>query len=446
MVNPKFNLDKCYVDSTASSKAKEQQKAGKKINKSLYYSKETALNFSLTYKKKYMKVNTGLKIKPIDYDVNSQMVKTRCSNSIKLQSLLNQIKDRFMNDFYEALRDGKLLSHDGIKKMMERACGKHQDDDQRALSFDEIYQKFFDWKASNVKARTMHRYESLKTVLKKFEKKRKRKIEVDDINAQLANEFSVFLFDHCGYVHNTVAKYLKSIKCFAKFCFDYEFSLNTKYNQIKSSEHKTAIFVLAQNEIQRISDLEIESNSLKEIRDAFMFQYYVACRFQDLKNIEWKDIVKDEKYSYLRLYASKNKESQYNDIPLLPEAIELLEARIDRKSNGGRIFQIPSNQKVNVNLKKIAKLAEIEGEFTIIRRQGNRQVKIVKKRSDLTTTHCARRSFISNAYINGMDLKMISMISNHSSIKIMEDSYLHISKRNVGDALYKSFNSKDIEK
>lgn len=435
-VNPKFNLDKCYVDSAASRKAKEQQKAGKKVSRSLYYPRETTIYLSLTYNGKYMKESTGLRVLPADYDVKNQSVKTRCPRSIKLESRLHQIRDEFLSDYYDTLKENLSLADSDIKQMMAKACGNIEE--ERKLSFFEVYDCFINWKTKNVKSRTMHRYTSLRELLLEFEKQHKRKLKLEDINEQFANELSLFMFNYKGWVHNTAVKYLKSLKCFASYSFSYGHSSDSSFNRIKATEHRTSIFVLTQNEVDSIASLKLDDPILDEIRCFFITQCYTLQRFSDVVDLKWRDIVTEGEYTFWKLYQSKISDTKITSVPLLPIVLKILEDRRDRQTKGGRVFKVPCNQVFNEKLKLIAKMAGIKGEFTMVRRQGNREVKIVKKRHELVTSHVGRKSGITIFYLNGMDLKSIQKISNHSSIKIMEDSYLHLSERNVADALFKS--------
>lgn len=85
----------------------------------------------------------------------------------------------------------------------------------------------------------------------------------------------------------------------------------------------------------------------------------------------------------------------------------------------GRLPSI-SNQKLNEYLKELGKFAEFDEPITTIKTKGFVKVESTKKKYELLSSHCARRSFATNAFKAGLPTLAIRSITGHSS----ESSFL----------------------
>lgn len=439
MINFRLNQDKVFKQGY-SEKAKQLKREGKKIPRSYYNPKESAIYISCSYGG-YIKVNTGLKIQPADFDVSTQSVKTRDQRSIELQLLLNDFKDQCMIRFMKIKREGKKLTKEDVKILMESVV--NGDSSLGEFAFFDIFDQFVEWKSKHVVEKTIKVYYVLRRYLQEFEHRRRRTLSIHGIDNKLIEEFVDFLIMDKNLVQNTYTKYVKQLKGFGRFCLLNDYSENEKYKQIKASEHATSVFVLSIEELERFAALKFaKGDSLREVRDVFLALAYTGQRYSDIKEMRWKDVVKEGEYYYWNLFQSKTRDVLATRIPLLPEAMELINARKGKPED--LVFNVISNQKMNTKLKDIARLAKITGEFTIVRKQGHVPIKIVKKRVDCVTTHIGRKSFITNAIVRGMSPELIRRISGHSDAQAMRP-YINISEKHVAEQLL-STHSRNIDK
>lgn len=132
------------------------------------------------------------------------------------------------------------------------------------------------------------------------------------------------------------------------------------------------------------------------IRKAFLFCLYTGLRFCDVKELTFNNI--DFENKQLRFTQSKVKETSNHSgvvVPLTDEIISLIgEQRTDEL-----LFKLPSH---TMCLKSLRKWVEGAG---------------IKKH---ITWHCARHSFGANLINNGENIKLVSELLGHSSIKMTE--------------------------
>lgn len=438
-LNFRLNLDKTFKDKTASNSAKKLIKDGKKISKSLFNPKETTIYLSVTFNSKYYKINTGLKVKPENFDIKSQSIKTRDSQSIQLQLILNQIINSSVSQYRELLLNNIKITPDLINEILKKSVNSSSSESPE-LSFFEIYDQFFEWKSKTVNVNTLPRYRVLRKELLKFEMTLKKNLSIHSIDKKFSEEFSLFLISDLRITNNTISKYLKSLKCFLNYCVENNLTENTKFKQIKSSENSTSIFVLEEFEIRNILNLKIENEALFEVQQIFCFLCYTGQRYSDVKNLKKKDIHFKDQHYFWRLYQYKTKSTNHLDIPLLPEAINLIKSRLEKIQDDDYIFKVLSNQKMNAHLKVLGSLSNIKGKFTTKRIQGNKIVEIVSNRYEKITTHTGRKSFITLALKKEVPITAVQKISGHSSIKAMKP-YIDLSNNYVASVLFEKFNN-----
>ncbi len=80
-----------------------------------------------------------------------------------------------------------------------------------------------------------------------------------------------------------------------------------------------------------------------------------------------------------------------------------------------------TNQKFNVYIKELCKLANIKQPYTVEKTKGGKRVKITKPKYKWVSAHTARRSFATNFYLAHNDLQATSKFMGHSSITTTEN-------------------------
>lgn len=202
--------------------------------------------------------------------------------------------------------------------------------------------------------------------------------------------------------------------------FNYNMSNIALYKplpeKVKQYENQIALTL---EEIKRIMELEL-SGTYKEIRDAFIFQSFVGQRFGDVKkfNNTFIRIKKDDK-EFLQFIQQKRTHPVY--IEVLPPVAKI----IDKNTMN---YHSPAT--ANDYLKKIAKLAEIKGEYPYTTHTKNGIETKSFPRYKLIGTHTARRFFITWARANKVPDNIIMKITGLKD-KDMLERYDKLSNENA---------------
>ncbi len=147
---------------------------------------------------------------------------------------------------------------------------------------------------------------------------------------------------------------------------------------------------------------------LERVRDFYIFSVFTGYSHADIKDLKETDVVKflDGKQW---INTNRNKTGVSEDVPLLT-----IPSRIIQKYKGegkeGRLFNIPSNQKINAYLKEIADLCGISKKLTF---------------------HTARHTFATTITLNrGIPIEVVSKLLGHTNIQTTQ-IYAHVLKETV---------------
>lgn len=168
----------------------------------------------------------------------------------------------------------------------------------------------------------------------------------------------------------------------------------------KKIQETSDTIYLSDAELARIHALDLDG-TLDRVRDLFLIGAYTGLRFQDFNNL--RPVAGD----ILKVVTRKTGETVF--IPLHPVVRQVLE------KHGGLPPAGMSNQKMNAYLKQIGVKAGLfeRQEFKITK--GGEVRRDTFEKWQKITTHTARRSFATNAYLAGLDTLSIMKITGHKT-------------------------------
>lgn len=147
---------------------------------------------------------------------------------------------------------------------------------------------------------------------------------------------------------------------------------------------------------------------LRVIRDAFIFQCYVGCRYADLRRLT-EDNICDGMLVYTPQKTCKK--GRQARVPVLKTACELI-ARHRGKCKRGTLFQLPNNAIYNIGIKLLFRAAGLTRKVEVLDPQTN--CVVLKPLCDVASSHLARRTFIGNLYLKVQDPNLIAKMSGHA--------------------------------
>ena len=271
--------------------------------------------------------------------------------------------------------------------------------------------------------RTIKKYTSCFNHLMQYCQYKKTTIDFKDIDMKFYNSFVKYLnqrlinkgkddegnkITETGLAVNTIGKQISTLKGFLNEATELGYNTYNGYNSKNFTvltENSDAIY-LNEQELDILFKLDLSGNQrLDRIRDLFLIGCWTGCRFSDFSAITPDQITNGF------LHVRQEKTGAKVVIPLHAVVKSILD------KYDGNLPLAPSNQKFNDYIKEVCALASINEETQKTITRGGRRVTATFKKSDLVSSHTARRSFATNLYKNGFPAISIMKITGHTTEK-----------------------------
>lgn len=164
---------------------------------------------------------------------------------------------------------------------------------------------------------------------------------------------------------------------------------------------------LNEEELELLYNLDLSNTPrLDRVRDSFLVGAYSGLRFSDYNKLEPKHFKKINGKDMIEIITTKTKQKLL--IPVNSKVKSIIE------KYSGRLPSL-SNQKLNSYLKELGEIAGIDEPITTVKTKGFAKVEETCKKYELLSSHCARRSFATNAFKAGIPILAIRSITGHST-------------------------------
>lgn len=231
--------------------------------------------------------------------------------------------------------------------------------------------------------------------------------------------YSMFM-DFCNrrnYMESTKYQYGSLLKAVMNSTLEDGVSTSTTQNKKGFvTHHGNCVYkkvYLSKDEILSLAGLDLSDNPLlMKVRDVFLVGCYCGQRFSDYSRICIDEIetINIDGREFRALRKVQRKTGRTVMIPMLDNGL------IDiMKRWGGELPHI-SISTLNSKIKTICRMAGIDGSVVMYLHRGGKRIREVKRKYELVSSHTARRSHITNLYMEGkLSVGQIRSISGHSS-------------------------------
>jgi len=250
-------------------------------------------------------------------------------------------------------------------------------------------------------------------LLKEHCAKNKIKLTFESLDKMYYHDSDKYMIEK-NFSPNNRGKHFKEIKAILREAEDRDINVNPAFHKksFKVIRAESDSIYLNEVDIKKLLKAEL-SPALSKLRDIFIMACYTGQRHSDWHQIRKENISIENGREILKISQQKGKKVIH--LPVHPIVKSILNKYGDSRP------KVITNQKFNLFLKKIGEKAKL-GRITI---KGN----IVEK-SEQISTHTARRSFATNAYLSrSMQVYEIMNCTGHKS----ESSFLKYLKLNGMD-------------
>lgn len=374
----------------------------------------------LLYKREKATISVKMtsKVEEWDFD-NGQYIPNKQYNMTRNKKLI-EMRDYILSLYFEAKKSGLPISVQQIKRSF-----KGEDvvvDDLLFVDYFNDHIAELREKGSEYSIGTINHYVKTQTHLLRFLKKYGyQNLTLGGFNKKLLERFEHYLLttpnEQLGRAMNgnTSTTYIRKIKASIQVAIRKDILQTNPFQgfKIKSFKQANKVF-LTSEDLELLKQHDLGNNlSLQRVKDVFLFSCYTGLRHSDVVQLNEKMISKDAD-GLLWISLIQQKTSDVVDIPMLDYAANIyLKYEEYRKTSNGVALPVLSNQKINASLKVIANLVGINKNISF---------------------HSGRHTFATISLEQGVDLKTVSGLLGHTSIKSTE-IYAKLTRKKKGDAI-----------
>lgn len=256
----------------------------------------------------------------------------------------------------------------------------------------------------------------------------------EDISENVLNDFIDFLLFKKELTNGYVSKLYDNLKWFFKWATEHGYNKRLDYKKHHpkfpgtSETDSSNTFALTKQELMHIFNMNIEQQSIAQVRDVFCFCCATSLRYSDVKALRWEGLHDD------MLDITTQKTTDHLVIPLCAMAKAILKKYEDNKEYTEHVLPVISNQRYNEHLKTLGKMANLYDPIIRTTYRGNEKYVEKLKKWELLSSHVARRTFVTIGISLGVPSDIIRKVTGHKTHKMM-DLYAKLNASDVKEGL-----------
>lgn len=330
----------------------------------------------------------------------------------RVNTELNKIENHVLNAFNSV--DPDEVNKEWLQTKIDHYYNPPKEEEAEQLPTELL--KYFDYfieaKKSEITLGTKKKYNVTKHLLERYQKTKRTKIQIIDIDAKFKLDFEKYCLKH-NYAPNTISKDLRTLKTVCNHAKFNGIKTSHQLETIKTPNYKTEKIYLTFEELQKIETIDKRrlNDNYDNAKDWLIISCYTGQRISDFMRFT-KDMIRHEKNKegILKPFIefTQVKTDKIMTVALHPKVIEILEKR------NGNFPKVISDPKYNLFIKQVCRIAKIDQQIKGSKLKDLNQeeeskpkkedVKQYRKETgtfpkwELITSHIGRRSFATNFY------------------------------------------------
>lgn len=382
---------------------------------------ETPIVLSWLIDNRRFRYYPGVTIRPSLWSSKKERVLPRHPFADSINSRLDRIQRAAIEQYEKLAKESGFVSFDDLKRAISVQSA-------RSASGQSVFSYYEQFKADRLsqigfRASSIKSYNSAIKNLHEFcIKSGWKDLDFSQIDPSLLASFERFLVGKdlsSNYIRKMLSKTITILRQAVRDGITdqehferFEISINR--------EESTAIY-LTDQEVKDLLSINLSDNKrLERVRDVFVTACFTGLRYSDYHKIRRDNIRTIENFEFLVILMQKQKDQVF--IPVSTE----LKAILDKYDGA---LPVISDVKMNAYLKEIGPmLPSLLETIDRISTKGGKKISTPVARYELLSTHTARRSFATNAYLAGWDMKAIRSVTGHSTNEMLE-KYIRVTKQ-----------------
>lgn len=354
-----------------------------------------------------------------NWDIFRCRAKETDQNLILLNTYLDDVYAEVLNAHKQLHSERKMITAKGIKL---RYFGE---DEQRITLMSAV--EYHNQNINNeLRSGTLKNYFSTEKYLRQFlqEKYKSDNIYLIQLNYRFIVNFENYIRTfkpkkkRRTCTNNGVMKHLSRLMKITNMSIRMEWLEKDPFKNYKLRFVKNERDYLTERELDLLEETSFMTTGLQIVKDIFLFSCYTGLSYIDIKELNPNKIlvgIDGNKW----IHTKRTKTNEQLKIPLLLKAKEILEKYKNEIEVSDKLLPVYSNQKMNKNLKEIAKVCGIHKNITF---------------------HVARHTFATTVTLsNGVPIETVSKLLGHTKLTTTQ-IYARVLQKKVGEDMQNLMN------
>lgn len=369
----------------------------------------------ITHNYKRIRISSGEKVKPAIWNKKKQRAFENKDFANDLEYVrINKFLDEVESKFKSLVSNAKLndieLSESFIKNNLFKGEVKVR------KTFDEVFDEYIKTSESIKTVGTIGVYKTIRNFLQDFEKETKYKIDINSIDLIFYDKLKDYSYTKRKVLDNYFVKIIKVVKSMLNWAKDRGYYQGDAHTKFVATKRDGEIIYLTIDELMKLFEHKFQSKYHEIARDLFCFGCFTGLRVSDINQLTRENI----KGSMIHKTIQKTQEVEV--IPINSFAQKILDKY---KHLEYKALPTLSEVKLNENIRVCCEMAKINDEIIKISYSGKSKIEQKLPKFKFITSHVARKTFVTNSLILGMNSKTIKSITGHKS-DISFNRYLKI--------------------
>ena len=385
-----------------------------------YHSRETEtgeapLYCRLWHESKRKIFSIGFKVTRNRWNQNKQIATGKSEMTQRINTQMEVIKKKLVEIETKLIMEG---SEDILEDMYALYIGKTTVSRSFITLFEERYMTAKSMEGIKFKKSTLDKFKDVLELVRAYIKKsyHASDIPMNKVNFKFISGLEDYLLTVRRQKPVTINKNMQRVKQVTTYAMKCNYIKVDPFIDHAPLKVEKELVFLTTEELHKLESYQFAQERLAKVRDLYLFSVYTGLAYHEAFALQKKHIIMafDKKFW---IEMKREKTGKGISVPLLPQAMKIMEKYDNGGDKEAHVLLAISNQKMNSYLKEITEIVGINKKLT---------------------HHTARKTFATTILLyNDVPIEIVSKLLGHSSIAVTQKHYAKVVNKKVSACMEK---------
>ena len=385
-----------------------------------YHSRETEtgeapLYCRLWHESKRKIFSIGFKVTRNKWNQNKQIATGKSEMTQRINTQMEVIKKKLVEIETKLIMEG---SEDILEDMYALYIGKTTVSRSFITLFEERYMTAKRIEGIKFKKSTLDKFKDVLELVRAYIKKsyHASDIPMNKVNFKFISGLEDYLLTVRRQKPVTINKNMQRVKQVTTYAMKCNYIKVDPFIDHAPLKVEKELVFLTTEELHKLESYQFAQERLAKVRDLYLFSVYTGLAYHEAFALQKKHIIMafDKKFW---IEMKREKTGKGISVPLLPQAMKIMEKYDNGGDKEAHVLPAISNQKMNSYLKEITEIVGINKKLT---------------------HHTARKTFATTILLyNDVPIEIVSKLLGHSSIAVTQKHYAKVVNKKVSACMEK---------